>query len=58
MGRQPTPERSGHSSASAVRFRKPSWRDPRLLVGLLLVLLSVVAGTLAVMAGTGLVVEF
>lgn len=50
MGRQPTPERSGHSSASAVRFRKPSWRDPRLLVGLLLVLLSVLGVILLVAA--------
>lgn len=30
---------------SQVRFRKPSWRDPRLLIGLLLVLASVAAVT-------------
>ncbi len=32
----------------ARRLRPPSWRDPRLVVGLLLVLASVVAGTLVV----------
>lgn len=34
----------------AARLRAPSWRDPRLLVGVLLVLASVVAGTLVVRA--------
>ncbi|WP_026553438.1 SAF domain-containing protein [Arthrobacter sp. H20] len=36
-----TPERDG----PPVRLRKPSWKDPRLLVGLLLVLASVAAVT-------------
>lgn len=40
----------GADTASA-RFRRPSWRDPRLLAGLLLVLLSV-AGVSAVVAAT------
>jgi hypothetical protein len=37
---------------TARRLRRPSWRDPRLLVGLLLVLLSVVgvAGLLRAVA--------
>lgn len=35
-------------SGTAARFRRPSWRDPRLLVGLLLVLLSVVGVVLLV----------
>lgn len=39
-----------HDSSPAQRFKKPSWRDPRLLVGLLLVLISVVAVTLLVSA--------
>jgi hypothetical protein len=34
----------------AHRLRRPSWRDPRLLVGLLLVLGSVTAGSLVVAA--------
>lgn len=34
------------SPTSPVRLRKPSWRDPRLLIGLLLVLVSV-AGVVA-----------
>jgi hypothetical protein len=34
--------------AAASRLRRPSWHDPRLLVGLLLVLGSVVAGALVV----------
>lgn len=37
-------------AASAARLRAPSWRDPRLLVGLLLVLTSVVAGAQVVSA--------
>jgi hypothetical protein len=32
---------------SATRLRRPSWRDPRLLVGMLLVLVSVVVGVRA-----------
>lgn len=35
--------------AAAARFRRPTWKDPRLLTGLLLVLLSV-AGVTAVVA--------
>ncbi|MEX5267166.1 MULTISPECIES: SAF domain-containing protein [Kocuria] len=46
MGSTAALERSGRSTAA--RFRKPSWRDPRLLVGLLLVLLSVLGVTLLV----------
>lgn len=38
------------SEATSTRLRKPSWRDPRLLLGLLLVLLST-AGTVALVAG-------
>lgn len=34
--------------ATAPRLRRPGWRDPRLLVGLLLVALSVLAGSWAV----------
>lgn len=36
----------GTNSAEAPRLRRPGWKDPRLLVGILLVLLSV-AGTVA-----------
>lgn len=32
-----------HTVAQAARLRKPSWRDPRLLIGILLVLASVAA---------------
>jgi len=39
------------ADAGSARFRRPSWRDPRLLTGLLLVLLSV-AGVAAVVAAT------
>lgn len=38
----------GRASTTAARFRKPSWRDPRLLVGLLLVLVSVMGVVLLV----------
>ena len=41
---------SGLGGALARRLRAPSWRDPRLLVGLLLVLGSVTAGGLVVAA--------
>lgn len=40
----------GRASSTAARFRKPSWRDPRLLVGLLLVLVSVMGVVLLVAA--------
>ena len=33
---------SGSAAADGARLRKPSWKDPRLLVGILLVLASVV----------------
>lgn len=36
---------SGTTVASGTRLRKPSWKDPRLLVGILLVLASVVGVT-------------
>lgn len=39
------------ADAASARFRRPTWRDPRLLTGLLLVLLSV-AGVTAVVAAT------
>lgn len=38
------------SETPSTRLRKPSWRDPRLLLGLLLVLLST-AGTISLVAG-------
>ncbi|MEH3076528.1 MAG: SAF domain-containing protein [Quadrisphaera sp.] len=38
------------ASPPAVRLRAPSWRDPRLVVGLLLVLASVLAGARVVSA--------
>lgn len=41
-------ERAGQAPTAAARFRKPTWRDPRLLVGLLLVLLSVLGVVLLV----------
>ncbi|RLY94609.1 hypothetical protein CWC38_10475 [Kocuria tytonicola] len=41
-------ERTAHGGSTAARFRRPSWRDPRLLVGLLLVLLSVTGVVLLV----------
>lgn len=37
---------------SAARLRRPGWRDPRLLVGLLLVALSVVLGSVVVSAAS------
>jgi hypothetical protein len=39
------PEPSLTMEPPARRLRRPSWRDPRLLVGLLLVLLSVTGVT-------------
>lgn len=39
-------------AATAARLRAPSWRDPRLLVGLLLVLTSVLLGARAVAAAS------
>ena len=39
------------TDAPSARFRRPTWRDPRLLTGLLLVLLSV-AGVTAVVTAT------
>lgn len=41
---------SQHDSATAKRFKKPTWRDPRLMVGLLLVLTSIVAVVLLISA--------
>ncbi|MEZ2389034.1 hypothetical protein AB6813_05690 [bacterium RCC_150] len=38
---------SGSTTVSAARFKKPSWKDPRLLVGVLLVLASL-AGVIAI----------
>ena len=40
--------RSADPPRTARRIRPPSWRDPRLLVGVLLVLVSVVAGSVVV----------
>lgn len=39
-----------HDTATAQRFKKPTWRDPRLVVGLLLVLTSIVAVVLLISA--------
>lgn len=39
-----------HETAAAQRFKKPTWRDPRLVVGLLLVLTSIVAVVLLISA--------
>ncbi len=39
---------TGPSSPTAVRWRRPGWRDPRLLVGLVLVAASVALGSWAV----------
>ncbi len=47
-GRMGSSASKGSAPAAAARFRKPSWRDPRLLVGLLLVLLSVMGVVLLV----------
>ena len=41
-------DRTAQVGSTTARFRRPSWRDPRLLVGLLLVLLSVVGVILLV----------
>lgn len=54
IGYVPTPP-AGQEGASlptvpAQRLRKPSWRDPRLAIGLVLVLLSVVLGSVVVTA--------
>ena len=38
------------SSAAAARLKRPSWKDPRLIVGILLVLASV-AGVVSLLAG-------
>lgn len=38
------------AAIAAVRLRKPSWKDPRLLIGLLLVCLSI-AGVVAIVDG-------
>ena len=35
-------------TATAMRLRRPKWRDPRLIIGIVLVLLSVLAGMLVV----------
>ncbi len=35
-------------TAAALRLRRPRWRDPRLLIGIVLVLVSVIAGMLLV----------
>lgn len=35
-------------SAPALRLRRPRWRDPRLLIGIVLVLVSVLAGMLVI----------
>lgn len=41
---------SSPSSPQALRLRRPSWRDARLVIGVLLVLLSVLAGAWVVAA--------
>ena len=48
---RPVPPERSHGLPSATvarRFQTPSWRDTRLLVGVLLVLVSVVAGAVVV----------
>lgn len=35
-------------TAAALRLRRPRWRDPRLLIGIVLVLVSVIAGMLLI----------
>ncbi|WP_372595166.1 hypothetical protein [Actinotalea sp.] len=47
-GGAPAPQPGGPSSPLAVRWRRPGWRDPRLLVGLVLVGVSVGLGAWAV----------
>ena len=44
MSPGPTASTATSTAAPAARLRAPSWRDPRVLVGVLLVLASVVAG--------------
>lgn len=46
-----SPPRAAAPPAPAVRFRRPGWRDPRLVVGVLLVCLSVVLGAQLLSAG-------
>lgn len=41
---------TGPASPQAIRLRRPGWRDPRLLLGLLLVAAAVAVGTIAVQA--------
>jgi hypothetical protein len=41
---------TGPASPQAIRLRRPGWRDPRLLLGLLLVAGAVALGTVAVQA--------
>lgn len=41
---------SQHDTTTAQRFKKPTWRDPRLVVGLLLVLTSIAAVVLLISA--------
>lgn len=46
---RPRPPGAPRSTPAAQRLRRPSWRDPRLLAGLLIVVLSV-SGVIALMA--------
>jgi len=48
--RRPAVGSQGLPAPAATRLRRPSWRDPRLLVGLLLVTLAVVVGARVVAA--------
>lgn len=41
---------AGPASPQAIRVRRPGWRDPRLLIGLVLVAAAVALGTFAVQA--------
>lgn len=43
--------RSALPAPAALRLRRPRWRDPRLLIGVLLVAASVVAGSWIITAG-------
>ncbi|OFI39834.1 hypothetical protein BIU82_01950 [Arthrobacter sp. SW1] len=47
---------SANTTAAAARLRKPSWKDPRLLVGILLVLASV-AGVIALVGAADRTVQ-
>jgi len=47
---------SANTTAAAARLRKPSWKDPRLLVGVLLVLASV-AGVIALVGAADRTVQ-